>query len=888
MRDAWRAVAIPVLAALLGCAGRRLPGPATQAMHAAATRPADSSLLTLEQIEPAPVLGQPSTQPSGPAPLEAIQLYAQARSQQLQGDRSGAISLLTRALEKDPHCFDLHFALGVAHLGTGTAGIKHLERAAELRPDHLETRLHLGQQYLARHDLDRAMHHLRLATVTADYRRHPEDAARVDFFLARVLQQKGYEIAALSQYEKFLDRMEGRLNVRGNPQLFYLVSRPQLVLMEVGQLAEKHGQLERALGSYRQAAEREPNNFVFQSHIARILVKLRRYSDARQLVADLVVGHRASRDSVALMREVYVAGGKGASVTDELRQILTKRQGDRSILFALAEILAASGREPEAERLLAAELAKSPGEASVVRRLFDLYQNRHDTSAAAKLVVEALAAAPDSLEEMEALWDRLLRDARRLRMSTVQELQVLPEARASKLYWVARMADIWSRSSLARASLEQAVSIEPPFAPAYRQLLVSYLRRPEWSDRQRGEAAERLIDQAGRRGLTGFAQELKGLLLLSQKKSAEAVDAFRKAIAEGHRSRSMQLLLAMALDAAGRNAESEAMLRDLIRQQPTYDEAQAAVFQSLLRKGQVAQAVQSLQAWLAAAPSSTQARLLQVEVLTRSNLAGEADAAMDKLFAEEPENPAVLGQLVRLHLSSNRESQLLDKLEQQRAVRPDNRPLVQAMVELYAGRGRTADAVRVLDQTRAAAGDDPDQLYYIAHLYERVEQKGMTERVLLDILKLDPNNPPACNDLGYMWADEGRNMERAEAMIRVAVAAEPDNTAYLDSLGWALYKRGKFDQAKRYLAEAVAVSDEPDPVVLDHLGDALYRLGDRQEALRTWQRAMERLSAMRSVREEMKKLLIQLKEKVRRQQGGQPVDVAPTVEAAGDQKQATN
>ena len=39
----------------------------------------------------------------------------------------------------------------------------------------------------------------------------------------------------------------------------------------------------------------------------------------------------------------------------------------------------------------------------------------------------------------------------------------------------------------------------------------------------------------------------------------------------------------------------------------------------------------------------------------------------------------------------------------------------------------------------------------------------------------DPNDPGVNNDLGYLYADQGKNLEKAEAMIRKAVQEEPDN-----------------------------------------------------------------------------------------------------------------
>jgi Tfp pilus assembly protein PilF len=225
---------------------------------------------------------------------------------------------------------------------------------------------------------------------------------------------------------------------------------------------------------------------------------------------------------------------------------------------------------------------------------------------------------------------------------------------------------------------------------------------------------------------------------------------------------------------------------------------------------------------------------------------------------------------------AGKDAEFVKKLEEQRARKPENRVLVQTLVSLYAARNQMSDAIRVLDETRKAMADDPDQLYFLAHLYEMVQHRETTETVLIEVLKLDPRHPIANNDLGYMWTDEGRNLEKAEGMIRIAVEAEPDNSAFLDSLGWLLYKRGKFEEASVRLQEAVSQGDRPDPVVLDHLADALYRLKKGSEAGKTWKQAMDRLRQTRSDREDLRKLQLELKRKLQQSDAGKSVEVAPT------------
>ena len=71
---------------------------------------------------------------------------------------------------------------------------------------------------------------------------------------------------------------------------------------------------------------------------------------------------------------------------------------------------------------------------------------------------------------------------------------------------------------------------------------------------------------------------------------------------------------------------------------------------------------------------------------------------------------------------------------------------------------------------------------------------------------MDPRHAAASNDLGYTWADEGKNLDGAERLVRVAVDAEPDNQSFLDSLGWVLYKRSKFSEAQTYFEAGSAAT----------------------------------------------------------------------------------
>ncbi|MBX7166700.1 MAG: tetratricopeptide repeat protein [Pirellulales bacterium] len=111
------------------------------------------------------------------------------------------------------------------------------------------------------------------------------------------------------------------------------------------------------------------------------------------------------------------------------------------------------------------------------------------------------------------------------------------------------------------------------------------------------------------------------------------------------------------------------------------------------------------------------------------------------------------------------------------------------------------------------------------------------EEWLEQVLDEFPDDISAQNDLGYLWADQGKRLSHALAMVQAAVKAEPDNGAYRDSLGWTLHRLGRDEEALAELRQAVA-GDDPDGVILDHLGDVLLALGQVAEAREAWTRAV--------------------------------------------------
>lgn len=122
-------------------------------------------------------------------------------------------------------------------------------------------------------------------------------------------------------------------------------------------------------------------------------------------------------------------------------------------------------------------------------------------------------------------------------------------------------------------------------------------------------------------------------------------------------------------------------------------------------------------------------------------------------------------------------------------------------------------------------------------LYEELKRYSAAIKQFNECLVVEPRHANACNYLGYIYAEQGTNLDEAEELIKRALEVEPENGYFLDSLGWVYYKRGDMENALKYLLLAVTHLDHDDAIVRDHLGDAYLRAGALHEAIVQWEKA---------------------------------------------------
>lgn len=194
---------------------------------------------------------------------------------------------------------------------------------------------------------------------------------------------------------------------------------------------------------------------------------------------------------------------------------------------------------------------------------------------------------------------------------------------------------------------------------------------------------------------------------------------------------------------------------------------------------------------------------------------------------------------------------------------------------------------KVLDEN-----PEPNRVHYTRYLLSNIYTlKGdlkLAEEQLLLLVESDPQHmsanirAAANNDLGYIWADEGKNLERARHMVETALdlnekLGRPASAAYLDSMGWVLYKSQDYAGAVRYLKQATEAESGEDGVIWDHLGDAYLQLNKTDKAREAWMKAIELYK--KAERESDRAKAAQVQEKINMLAAG---DDAPPERATSD------
>lgn len=422
----------------------------------------------------------------------------------------------------------------------------------------------------------------------------------------------------------------------------------------------------------------------------------------------------------------------------------------------------------------------------------------------------------------------------------------------------ATQAELLSRHPESSATFQ--ASAELATAEGDLESAVDWLTR--WLDRRESLIALRMLGQtqlargdassalaAADRALElGRGQEarlrpffcLRGQALLRKGESSLALRTLRQAArSPGPMMPGCREALVQALYAVGEDDGALRLLERLLAERPS----RRAVLLFAAREGErdPDRARTLLEGWLSENPgdAGVQARLVQLELRL-----GRSQAALDRARAAveaSPDSPELNFLLGRTLASTGRIEEAIAQLERTLERWPSLPAASTLLVQLLGRSGRLAEARETLEKLDVEGALPPAGKVTLARMLMDSGDEEDARTLLEAALEADPESTSAANDLAYLLARRGEDLERATELAQRARGQAPESAQVADTLGWVLHQRGLANAALVQFDEAVDLADPQSPAWATahyHRALALRDLGRTEEAIRAMERAL--------------------------------------------------
>jgi tetratricopeptide (TPR) repeat protein len=221
------------------------------------------------------------------------------------------------------------------------------------------------------------------------------------------------------------------------------------------------------------------------------------------------------------------------------------------------------------------------------------------------------------------------------------------------------------------------------------------------------------------------------------------------------------------------------------------------------------------------------------------------DQAMQLLQAESAKAPSRMDFLLALGNTAARAGRLdvaISYFEKVAAALPKGSTaqgdLYLRIGETYRRKGDFTSSIVALQKSRAILPDNAVVLSTLALVLEVAGRWSEARQVYEVILKLDPANGVVLNNLAFLLAEHGGDLDDALTKAQRAKQLLPNLTEVSDTLGWIYLKKNLTDNAIDIFKDLV--NKVPGQAVFRyHLGMAYSQKGDKTRALKELQDALK-------------------------------------------------
>ncbi|MFH1368423.1 MAG: tetratricopeptide repeat protein [Elusimicrobiota bacterium] len=223
-----------------------------------------------------------------------------------------------------------------------------------------------------------------------------------------------------------------------------------------------------------------------------------------------------------------------------------------------------------------------------------------------------------------------------------------------------------------------------------------------------------------------------------------------------------------------------------------------------------------------------------------------------ELFSRETENAIIFSKLGYLYSVRKDYKNSVRCLKKSLEIDPNNTYGYFLLGLNYMDTRQYKDAEKNIARAVELKPDIAEAHFQLGIIYDLTGKFDKAVPRLEKAVELKPDFATALNYLGYSLADRDKELDKAEGLIKRALALDTTNSAFQDSLGWVYYKKGDYAGAEKLLK--TASENNNDPIIFEHYGDALVKLDKNAEAWDAYQSAYFNDPKNKKLSEKLKKM----------------------------------
>jgi len=698
-----------------------------------------------------------------------------------QGKFSDATLEFLNAIKRDGNHRDSRYYLALSYLSQQdlAAGVKQLRALLEIHPDDVPANLKLGGIYLEG------------GQVNSDLYQQAQDAAQkvltADPQNVEALMLAGNASAGLKDYSESVEWLE------------------KAVTLDAGNAA-----VWISLGSVRAQQKNFPE-------AEKAFLKARE------------VDPKGKNTLISLANYYRVAGSpeKAAAVFNDA---LSQFPADSAVYSPAADFYLGQKRNDEVERIFRAAQAASASDPAPTIALADFFQIMNRAEDSRKLLLDAKLKFPDNIPLSAKLAANLMADKPD---QAKKEIDQILKAEPKKPVGHVLLGELQYASGQFDAAAE-TLGKEPALGSAFPQvhyLLGNLASKKGKVDEAQGHYQQSIkVDKRYIPALVALAN-----VFLVKGKLLDAGATVRQALEFDPRNKSGRLIKAV-IDAADKNySAAESGFSDLAKEFPGDPEVHRQMGLYLISRGRNVEAEKSFTRALDLAPNEQSFRDMTIFYLQTKQI----DRARQRLDSvPDAQKQAFHYELIGM--TAEQAGKLQDsEMAFKKALEKDPNRLGAAsqLFNQYLRTGRLDDALKSLDGLEKKFPSSAMVSALRAEVKAIQGNSRESEANYRKALQIDPNIDVAANNLAFLLAEEGRDLEFALGLAQGARQRQPQSPEIADTLGWVYYKLDRPILARGQAEFAVSVQPQNGGFQY-HLGEIYKKNSQNAEAVKAFKKAV--------------------------------------------------